>query len=115
MPLATLDELVPSGRVIELWHLDVEGAELAALRSARRLLAENRIRRVMFEIDSMQRWRLNIQDKRRIDETLAEVSAIFEAWNCISSCDGLPTRLPTHFAWGGRSRCANMFCVAPGG
>ena len=44
VPLATLDELVPSGRVIELWHLDVEGAELAALRSARRLLAENRMR-----------------------------------------------------------------------
>tara|TARA_B100000945_G_scaffold310293_1_gene302060 strand:+ start:139 stop:1056 length:918 start_codon:yes stop_codon:yes gene_type:complete len=112
VPLVTLDELVPS-EFIELWHLDVEGAELAALRSARKLLAERRIRRIMMEVDSMQRWRMNIHNKLRIDESLAEVKAIFEGWNCTSVCDNQPFRLPSHFQWGGAKICSNMYCVAP--
>ena len=113
VPLVTLDELVPS-KSIELWHLDVEGAELAALRSARRLLAERRIRRIMMEVDSMQRWRMNIHNRLRIDETLAEVRSIFAGWDCTSVCDDKPYRLPVHFQWGGQKKCSNMYCIAPG-
>ena len=45
-----LDEipiLAEAGRVIELWHVDVEGAEVPVLSSAARLFARGRIRRVI--------------------------------------------------------------------
>lgn len=113
VPLGTLDELLPSS-TIDLWHLDVEGAELAALRSAKRLLEEKRILRIMIEVDSMQRWRLNVKEKMRIDETLAEVRALFATWTCSSVCDGKPYQLPLHFQWGGSGICPDMYCVAPG-
>ena len=61
VPFVTLDELVPPGSSVDLWHLDVEGAELVALRSARKLLLERRILRIMMEVDSMQRWRLHVR------------------------------------------------------
>lgn len=114
VPLVTLDELVPVGTNVELWHLDVEGAELAALRSARKLIAENRIRRIMIEVDSMMRWRLNIREKITIDKTLAEARAIFADWKCTSVCDDNPYTLPSHFGWGGKAICSNVYCVAPG-
>ena len=118
VPFVTLDGLLPAGGnatpSVELWHLDVEGAELAALRSARRLLAERRIRRVMMEVDSMQRWRLNVASRMTIDETLAEVRAIFEGWRCTTACDGSAYAFPSHFRWGGPAQCPNVYCVAPG-
>ena len=44
-----LDELVPAGAVVELWHIDVEGAEVGVLRSAAKLFQEHRVKRVMLE------------------------------------------------------------------
>ena len=113
--MATLDELIPATASVDLWHLDVEGAELVALRSARRLMGEGRIKRVMMEIDSRQRWRMNIKDKMTIDATLAEVSAMFRGWKCVTACDhGKPFVWPTHFTWGDkRDACSNVYCVAP--
>jgi FkbM family methyltransferase len=117
----TLDELLPGTTTsLDLWHLDVEGAELVALRSARRLLRERRIKRVMMEIDSRQRWRLNVKDKLTIDATLAEVALIFRGWRCVFPCNrhdhGTPPFVwPTHFTWGAkRDECSNVYCVAPG-
>ena len=115
VPFVSLDELLPADAPpIDLWHLDVEGAELVALRSARRLLSAGRVRRVMMEVDSMQRWRLNLSTKLTIDQTLAEVRSIFDGWKCVRACDGAPYAFPTHFRWGQHAQCPNVYCVAPG-
>ena len=50
----TLDELVPHG-VVLFFHLDVEGAELSVLKSARNLLQERRIVHIVWEF-APHRW-----------------------------------------------------------
>ena len=119
VPFLAIDQL---NTTIDLWHLDVEGSELAALRSAKRLLSERRVLRVMIEVDSQPRWRLNVVGRDgtrpKIDKTLAEVRGIFNGWSCTSACDGTAYSFPTHFAWGfhgsTESLCSNVYCVAPG-
>ena len=117
IPFVALDDLFESSsapNAIDLWHLDVEGSELVALRSARRLLREGRIKRLMIEVDSKQRWRLNLKRKITIDETLAEVRDLLDGWRCFSACDGWPYTFPVHFHWGGGWQCSDAFCIAPG-
>ncbi len=46
---ASLDDLLPPGVHVTVLKLDIEGAESLALRGARRLLAERRVRHVYFE------------------------------------------------------------------
>lgn len=118
VPFIAIDEL---STTIDLWHLDVEGSELVALRSARRLLSERRVLRVMIEVDSSMRWRMNVGSdgaRPKIDETLLEVRHIFSGWTCTSACDGSLYAFPTHFTWGLHasieSLCSNVYCVAPG-
>jgi hypothetical protein len=94
--------------------LPATGAELVALRGARQLLQEQRIRRILIEVDSMMRWRLNVRGKPKIDKTLEEVINIFEGWRCFNVCDRSPYTFPRHFVWGGASGCSNVFCLAPG-
>ena len=44
-----LDAVIPAAQRIELWHLDVEGGEIPALRSAKALFTAGRIERLMVE------------------------------------------------------------------
>ena len=115
VPLTTLDRIVPPSKSVALWHLDVEGAELVALRSAKDLLATHRIHRILMEVDSMQRWRMNVDTKPRpsIDRTLFEVRTALSGWKCTSVCTNEPYELPLHFKWGGESICSNVYCTAP--
>ena len=87
-----------------------------ALRSARRLLREGRLRRLMLEVDSRMRWRLHVMrnaTRPTIDDTLKEVHGLLAGWRCTSACDGTPYVLPTHFDWGRHATCPNVYCVAP--
>ena len=44
-----VEDIIATKRTISLWHLDVEGAEVPVLASARRLFEERRVERVMLE------------------------------------------------------------------
>lgn len=78
----SLDELVGPRRTVSLWHLDVEGAEVPVLRSARRLFAERRIRRVVLEFIPA-RW-----PAHNLTRTgpLPELARLFAGWQCHVIC-----------------------------
>eukprot|EP00966_Prymnesium_polylepis_P292981 6767217-Prymnesium_polylepis.1 len=76
-PIA-FDELVGTGRTISLWHLDVEGAEVPVLRSARRLFAEQRIKRVALEFIPFRWPAQNVSSFR----AYLELAALFRGWRC---------------------------------
>ena len=114
VPTTTLDVELGNTTDVFFLKLDLQGAEPRALRGASALLRSGRVKRVLMEVDSAQRWRLNIRNRTTIDETLREVRAIFGGWRCESVCDGTPYTFPTHFVWGGKRECSNVYCVAPG-
>ena len=127
VPSTRLDEvsvLQGKHKIIELWHLDVEGAELLALRSAERLFAERRIRRVMVEVTT-SKWRsFGIEEQAG----LAELQHIFEGWTCTVGCNKAPyswksgnlgvcdnhagSRSPQ--AYQGTLVALDVYCLAPG-
>mmetsp|Transcript_90230 Transcript_90230/g.289396 ORF Transcript_90230/g.289396 Transcript_90230/m.289396 type:complete len:181 (+) Transcript_90230:600-1142(+) len=104
--------------IIELWHIDVEGAEMMLLRSAKRLFAEKRIRRVMME------WR------ERTPSDFPIAAEIFAGWTCVTACTGTlyhwegelggtcnpmwqSLRDARETGWG-KLQAVDVYCVAPG-
>lgn len=71
---ARLDDLVGEEEVL-MFHLDVEGAELSVLRSAKRMLAEKRLQNLVFEF-APHRW------IKTAEESLAEVKTVFGGMHC---------------------------------
>lgn len=124
MRLDQLPQLTTTTSRIELWHVDVEGAEVMVLRSAAGLFARNKIKRVMVELAHHHWFKYGIAS---MDEGYAELRTIFHGWHCVWACNGSP------FPWTpltrlGVLRCAtpwtnwsdlgwglfDVFCVAPG-
>ena len=70
--------------IVQLWHVDVEGAEILALRSARALFAADRILRVLVESVPLRWGVFNLS----VAAGLREAAAIFEDWHCVVACSG---------------------------
>jgi hypothetical protein len=64
--------------------LDVEGAEVLAIRSATHLLAANRIKRVMLEVQPALWSKFGI----RKEQGLLELRSHFAQWRCTVACNG---------------------------
>lgn len=71
---AKIDDIVGDEKVL-MFHLDVEGAELSVLRSAKKMLADNRLKHIIFEFGP-HRWKDTHAASR------AEVSATFQDMEC---------------------------------
>ena len=121
--VVSMDEVIGRGRTVSLWHLDVEGAEVTVLHSAKRLFAEGRIERIMLEFIPA-RW--PSQNITRTD-SLARLHKLFIGWKCHVVCPwGGPEHheqpfnftsrmVGTHIEMrGGRTTCSDVFCAAPG-
>ena len=115
---ASMDDLIGPTRTISLWHVDVEGAEVPVLLSARRLFAERRVRRVMFEFIP-SRWPAQ---KVSFSRGLFELDALFRGWSCHVVCPShpehhlkrlhfTPALVHEHMLIAGRTTCENAFCV----
>ena len=86
--LDSLQQLwLPSAEVF-LWHIDVEGAEILVLRSAKALLRSGRIRRVMVEL-LFHNWPAF---GFSVETGLAELRTVFAGWACVVGCNGLEYR-----------------------
>lgn len=99
---------------VELWHLDVEGAEILVLQSASLLFTHNRVKRVLMEFIPA-RWGphdITLMHGLSIGRT------IFHDWRCISMCPPWPT-----FDWtitsvrkfmetGSVCLCTDIYCVS---
>ena len=120
----SFDEMVGPSRVVDLWHLDVEGAEVTVLRSARRLFSERRIRRVMLEFIPF-RW---VSQNVKITKGHDELKALFRDWKCTVVCPNAPEHHEQPFTFdtkdtfkhvwvqtprGRRMICENIYCVDP--
>jgi len=121
--LDDLQQLKGAKKVVELWHVDVEGAELQVLRSASKLFMRNQIKRVIFEV-SHGSWK--DYGTSSIKEGYRELRTIFTGWHCTWACNGdpFPFKVVPFGAvhcgprWGGKLRdlgwgLYDVFCVAP--
>ena len=121
-----LDTLVAAERVVEMWHLDVEGAELQVLASAARLFEAGRIRRVMLEFIPFRWSSHGYGGVNGVERGLQEAQALLAGWDCRIVC---PQRRQHHgiafnfsretleaHMWikRGKTVCENLYCVAPG-
>ena len=116
----SMDALIGPSRTVSLWHLDVEGAEVPVLRSARRLFAERRVRRVMLEFIPMRWPAQNVSQ----NSALAELAGLFADWQCVVACPDYPEHhlapfkftlqmVRTHIQIKSKSTCENLLCVDP--
>ena len=114
---------------IVLWHLDVEGAELIALRSAAELLARMQVERIVFEMTPQLWERYNIT----LQSGFEELGSIFAGWECTYACmDNIRvvwSQGPSHYArygrygiggggkcsmpWNQRAPAVDVYCVHP--
>ena len=101
-----LDKLIERDGTVVLWHIDVEGAEIAVLRSAKKLFRSQRIKRVMLEWVP-ERWHRFGVD---IDEGIRFARNLFRHWKCLNACH--PERGPIVWSqWRRRGSCADIWCV----
>ena len=77
----SLDDLL-GRQVVALWHIDTEGAEVDVLRSAERLFANQRIRRVLLEWNPTRWARFNISR----DDAIRVAQQVFGGWSCRDFC-----------------------------
>lgn len=80
-----LDALVAGD--VQLWHIDVEGAELPVLRSAARLLQQRHVQRVVLEVIPSAWAKFGVPD---LERGLAELAHTFRHHRCCLACDGTP-------------------------
>ena len=122
---ASLDSIIGAEhKRVDLWHLDVEGSEVLALRSASKLFSEQRILRLMLECIPY-RWKEHGFDLSRGLQTTRK---ILSGWYCLSMCApyrsfdwseaGARRVLETIVRHDGRTAeyrtvCPNVYCVAP--
>mmetsp|Transcript_76532 Transcript_76532/g.127577 ORF Transcript_76532/g.127577 Transcript_76532/m.127577 type:complete len:518 (-) Transcript_76532:369-1922(-) len=121
--LDSLKQLFKPQAHVELWHLDVEGAEIKVLRSASRLFAAGKIKRVIFEVSHLLWSRFGIAS---IGEGYRELKSIFTGWTCTWACNDLPfpwqpvplKRVYCAWPWNQNYDLGyglfDVFCVAPG-
>lgn len=78
----SLDSLVPDGHIVELWHLDTEGAEIGVLKSATQLFKAKRIRRLVVE------WLPDMWPKYGVslDEGVRMAATLLGDYDCVNSC-----------------------------
>lgn len=123
MRLDSLPQLKHGSSRVELWHLDVEGAEIPVLRSAAKLFAHHKIKRVIMEIGHNRWARYGIPS---IHDGYNELRVIFNGWTCTWACNGQtfpwapvafrqvhcvhPWNVNLDLGWG----VFDIFCVAPG-
>lgn len=119
-----VDRLLAGQEVVEMWHLDVEGAELIVLNSAQALFQMRRIRRVMLEFIPF-RWATHgytgVEGTQR---GLSEAYELFRGWDCRVVCPKHPKHHGVSFNFSlplmhahmvqGRTICEDLYCVAPG-
>ena len=122
-----MDDIVGTGRVVDLWHLDVEGAEVPVLLSARRLFEQRRIRRVVLEFIPF-RWPGHGYS---LYTGLAAIQPLFrEGWTCHIVCPQEEQHHRVNFDWStianaqkvvskhispkGKTVCENLYCVVEG-
>ena len=120
-----LDTLMHADAIVELWHIDVEGAEIPVLQSASGLLRAGRIKRVIFEVSRGLWHKYNIPSA---EEGYRQLREIFEGWRCTWACNAKP--FPFRETGFGKYRCSapwvenqdlgwgggaghDVFCVAP--
>ena len=124
-----LDEVVLPPDIIELWHIDVEGAEILVMRSAAHVLREGRVRRIIIEIEPQRwhKWGITPADGLR------ELKEYFHGWHCITAGNGKPyifdkapqeygkvanlwreQRVNRHGVGIDRLALVDVYCVAPG-
>ena len=84
VPSVRVDALVPRGVRVHLWHLDVEGAEVGALRSAAALFDANLVDRILVEWLPYRWPTYNVS----VEEGRAEARSRFAGWHCVIACNG---------------------------
>lgn len=106
----TLDDIVGLPDKIVLWHIDTEGAEIAVLRSARRLFDDGRIERVIME------WYPTLWSLYNIEvaEGVALAIKLFSNWTCHSltneaTSKGSSVLLPIPVMW--QQTLTNVYCI----
>lgn len=99
-----LDELINSeSQIVALWHIDVEGAEVMVLRSAKTLFENKQIHRVILEVGP-ERWG---NFGLKVKDGLAELRQLFQNWECSTEEFGayaFEKQLPD---------IPDVYCVAP--
>lgn len=99
-----LDDLINSeSQIVALWHIDVEGAEVMVLRSAKSLFENKQIHRVILEVGP-ERWS---SFGLKVKDGLAELRQLFQNWECSTQEFGAYTfekQLPD---------IPDVYCVAP--
>ena len=116
VPFVSVDELINRGQTIALWHLDVEGAELFALRGAARAIRERRVQRLLMEV-MPSRWAAH---GLTLAAGLEVAGSLLRGWECITMCPPWP-----RFSWTAKSVrdnletarssiCQDVYCVGPG-
>lgn len=120
-----VDRLVAGQEVVEMWHLDVEGAELMVLNSAQALFQLGRIRRVMLEFIPFRWVTHGYTGVEGTQRGLSEAHELLRGWDCRVVCPKHPKHhgvsfnfsLPlmhAHIMVQGRTICEDLYCVAPG-